>query len=672
METPAHSSTPFTSWVLRATPFLCVLVTVALIAIASVFYSINTGAVTAGRSHDLRLHYSGPFKNIHPSVKYVGDQSCVGCHDTHLESFARHPMGRAMATMAESTPIENYDLAAKNPFEAGGFRYFVSPPDQGAKHREGLAHSGTLDKEENKKLQAFQREMKVRFAVGSGAKARSYLIEQDGFLFQSPCTWYRRENRWDLSPSFEVRNQHFSRTVTPGCVFCHANQADHIEGTENRYREPIFHGLPIGCERCHGPGEKHVEARLDSSPAGFAQGEMDPTIVNPKWLEAPLRQAICEQCHVQGEQRVVGRGLGEFDFRPGLPLQDFLMDFVDRRQKDGGFKFVSSVEQMMQSRCYEATSGSAKLGCTSCHDPHSTPETLAEKVTHYRQKCLSCHSGTPGNPTCTLPEKDRLERQPADHCVACHMPQNAAEVNHASITDHSIPRIPGPHRPAGRRPTAGPHDLVPFHLHLIASNDPEARRNTGLARMAMLNMGLPPQPAKEMAGAALEPLRFAIERDPQDWPAVEAWADALLLNGRPEEARQAYRRAVTARPHFEKTRFGAGAVALQLGLLDEAIAELSEAVRINPLHPGYQHDLALACLRRGDWKQAEIACRAALAAEPSREKTRAMLILVLLRMGRQDSAAAEFELLRLTTPESQRDDLKKWFSEAQTNNRSGK
>ena len=46
--------------------------------------------------------------------------------------------------------------------------------------------------------------------------------------------------------------------VKPACLFCHANRFDHVEGTENRYRQPIFQGHAIGCERCHGPGELHV------------------------------------------------------------------------------------------------------------------------------------------------------------------------------------------------------------------------------------------------------------------------------------------------------------------------------------------------------------------------------------------------------------------------------
>ena len=89
-------------------------------------------------NHDPRLSYSGPFQNIHPSVQYVGDHSCIGCHDEHIESFAKHPMGQALATMADATTIEKYDIAAKNPFVANGFRYQISSPADGAQHQEDL------------------------------------------------------------------------------------------------------------------------------------------------------------------------------------------------------------------------------------------------------------------------------------------------------------------------------------------------------------------------------------------------------------------------------------------------------------------------------------------------------------------------------------------------------
>src|SRR5262249_35906717 len=33
------------------------------------------------RRGDPRLDYAGPFRNIHPSIRYVGDARCTDCHE---------------------------------------------------------------------------------------------------------------------------------------------------------------------------------------------------------------------------------------------------------------------------------------------------------------------------------------------------------------------------------------------------------------------------------------------------------------------------------------------------------------------------------------------------------------------------------------------------------------
>src|SRR5260370_1455425 len=79
---------------------------------------------------------------------------------------------------------------------------------------------------------------------------------------------------------------------------CHARTAERVEHAESRYHEPLFRqGSAIGCERCHGPGELHVHRREDSAWMG---GGFDETIVNPGRLEPALREAVCQQCHLQG------------------------------------------------------------------------------------------------------------------------------------------------------------------------------------------------------------------------------------------------------------------------------------------------------------------------------------------------------------------------------------
>ena len=95
------------------------------------------------------------------------------------------------------------------------------------------------------------------------------------------------------------------------------------------------------------------------------------TDVNPSRLEPALRAAVCEQCHLQGQVRVLRRGRGVFDFRPGLPLEQFWAVFEFAQDESAAPKAVGQVEQMQQSRCFQASDGA--LGCSSCHDPHRLP-----------------------------------------------------------------------------------------------------------------------------------------------------------------------------------------------------------------------------------------------------------------------------------------------------------
>jgi Tfp pilus assembly protein PilF len=598
-------------------------------------------------SDDPRVRYAGPFLNVRPEVKYVGDTVCAECHADLAAVYARHPMGQAMAEVSRATPLEKYGAAAHNPFSAGPLRYEV--------RRDGgrVFHGECWSRPDDP---ATRIEAEVHFAMGSGAKARSYMISRDGYLFQSPITWFVAAQRWDLSPSYEIRNWHFTRNVSPGCLFCHCNYADHIPGSLNRYREPIFHGLGIGCERCHGPGELHVAARREEK---LPEGAADYTIVNPARLEHHLREAVCQQCHIQGEERVVARGRSDWDFRPGLPLHEFLMDFVDAKDARGGQKFVSSVEQMMASRCYKESREPKKMGCTTCHDPHRVPENETAKVTHYRARCLTCHT----DQSCTVPEPARRSQRADDSCVACHMPQTGSEVNHSSITNHQIPRIAPKRRTPERPPTPGPFDLVPFHRHLVAMDDPEVQRNLGMARMQMLNRGMPRAMEREFAAAALPLLEEAARRHPADWPAIEARSDALWLLGQLEESHKGYAAAVAANPDRERSRIGAGQLALDMNRVVEARDHLEHLVKLNPWHSQYQHELARACFRMGDWTRAAEACRRALKLEPFQSSTRSLLTQTLLWDGRAAEAQAEFDQFRRLTPVENHADVDRWYRE---------
>src|SRR5262249_882590 len=85
----------------------------------------SVGAGPPPPPEDPLLTFATPYRNVHPDVKYVGDAACAGCHAPQTKGYREHPMGRSLAPIRSATPLERYDAAAKNPFDALGFHYQI-------------------------------------------------------------------------------------------------------------------------------------------------------------------------------------------------------------------------------------------------------------------------------------------------------------------------------------------------------------------------------------------------------------------------------------------------------------------------------------------------------------------------------------------------------------------
>jgi Tfp pilus assembly protein PilF len=338
------------------------------------------------------------------------------------------------------------------------------------------------------------------------------------------------------------------------------------------------------------------------------------------------------------------------------------MDFVVEGDRHQDFKFVGTVEQMAASRCYRASREPNKLGCISCHDPHRYPA-AEEKVAYYRGRCLQCH--TEGS--CRLPLAARRQKDKQDSCIACHMPRTGSEVNHASITDHRVPRhAPPPTKaPAGHQ-LPGPAALVPFPRDLPGLPAEEVSRNLGIALMGVLQLGPPEEVARQFAERALPLLDEALRRDPHDLPAWEAKAAALRTLGRPQEALAAYRAVLSEEPDRETALYDAGKLALLMKQAEAGRADLERAVRLDPWRWESHHLLAADAFERGDWERAARQCTESLRLEPFYSTSRRTLLIGSdLRLGRREQARAEFETLLGLSREDRRPALRRWFDSQQ-------
>jgi hypothetical protein len=584
-----------------------------------------------------------PWKNTRPDVKYVGDAACTRCHSDIADTFRHHPMGRSLApiSMAPAVGLVRPDGSAA--FKAGSSNFSIERKAGKEVHRETM-----LDEDGSELAQV---EAEVKYALGSGSRGISYLVEHDGRLFESPISWYTQKKLWELSPGYEVGNLHFNRPIDPHCLFCHSNYARAVELSVNTYKEPIFLGHAIGCERCHGPGELHVRGQEVVSGR-------DLTIVNPRNLSPSLRGAVCEQCHIVGDQTVDRLGHKPFDYRPGLPLIAF--QAVYRGVNELGTKAVGHVEQMKLSRCYRASKD--RLGCTSCHDPHKVPA-AGERIAFFRDRCLECHESA----GCKLPRAARLAQSREDSCVHCHMPKTTTfDVVHVATTDHRILKSPAsalaePDRPSGGLP------LILLNGDHLGRDELDALGRELAIAIALEGPRLPNTPrTREIVPSVLSTLDGALAKRPDDLLALRMKAQTLALSGRRRQALSLALAVVNAAPSYEAALDQYLAYAIDEGDARAALEPARRAVALNPWSWAFRERLAYVWTQHERWDLALDESREALRLDPFLRFARMFMIQCLLRQNNVKQAEQEFAKLIKIHPD-QRQSLESWFAEQRGN-----
>ncbi|MBI5758341.1 MAG: hypothetical protein HZA46_07480 [Planctomycetales bacterium] len=485
----------------------------------------------------------------------------------------------------------------------------------------------------------YDQAVPVKYAMGSGKRGRSYVIDREGLLFMSPISWYTQGQRWDLSPMYATAGHlRFERRVASRCVVCHVGRAAPVPSDRDRFLEPPFVELSIGCERCHGPGEQHVarhrEAREVSAP--------DP-IINPLRLDPERRDSVCNQCHLQGADEVLRYGRTDFDFRPGMHLAEVWTVFLGSQdtQSTKSTVAVSQVEQMLSSRCAQASGG--RLGCISCHDPHSIPAE-SERPAFYRERCLRCH----GDDDCRESIEKRRDTE-SDSCIQCHMPRLAAsDVPHTTQTDHRIRKHSASDNVTP--PTPSTNSQRWFGQGEVALSPIEDRRARGLLLAHQAEHNSNPT----VAASAVELLRGVLLINPDDVTVLDALAISEFVTGDRANAERHWRGVLTRDSRNETAMQSLAMLTRQTGNLTEAGERLAQLIQINPWSANYQAQYAQVCETQGRTEAAVKAALRGVELDPSRSFAHDWLASALARKGdRQRSQHHRRTAQRLRAIESQ-------------------
>jgi predicted CXXCH cytochrome family protein len=608
------------------------------------------------------VHGNDP-ASVQAAGLYADRASCEQCHAEIAATYRKTGMGRAFRKVRSEQDLGA--LPAKPFFHAASNSFFNMVVRDGAWYQRRW-QTGFDGKETN------VDEKRVDYVLGSGNHARTMLhLTERNTLQELPLGWYSEKGGfWGMNPGYDRADYAGSvRPIYYECMFCHNGyptipEGVHRDPTQSTYAQPLPEG--IDCQRCHGPGQNHVDKASQGDPVEAVRA----AIINPKRLNPDREIEVCLQCHLETSNQklphaIVRFGREPFSYRPGQPLSDFQVAFDREPGKNTGFEIAQAGYRLRESQCFLKSAD--KLRCTTCHNPHDIPRG-AEAVSHYNPVCTGCH------PSIASAAPVSAHKAGAD-CVSCHMPKRRTDdAVHVVMTEHLIARRP----PAGNLLADKPEraetpassyqgQVIPYYPAKLASTaDNDLTVAVAQVReQSNLKAGLPllasqiakyrptrPEYSAELAQgylamgdptSAIKSFEEASRLDPDSAPRLIQWGDALMQAKQWTLAESKLRRATELAPGDPRAWGRLGWALWQQNKAEEAKSAIQKAISLDSEVPELNNNLGLILWGTGDRAAAEQQFRAALRIQPGVSEWRLNLGRALAWQGQIGEARFQLE-----------------------------
>ena len=346
-----------------------------------------------------------PVRNVYGQA-FAGSEACRSCHRAIYDSFI------GTAHFHDSRPASAATI--KGAFGDGSNAFVYHPGVEVRMERRDSIFLQTAYHDGK----PYRSEV-FGIVIGSGRKGQSYLYWNGEKLYQLPVSYFSPTGGWCNSPGYPADSPVFGRRVPAACLECHATQATTVVSTGKEYgdffdKDQLVYG--ISCERCHGPGARHVVFHTEHP--GEHAGVF---ILNAARMGRQQRLDACALCH-SGSRYPLKPA---FSFRVGDRLNDFSQAKYAPEAASMLDVHGNQYGLLTASKCFQQS----QMDCGTCHDVHRGQE---GDLRGYSQRCMSCH-GSVQHSAATLQAARGAVL--SDNCIDCHMPALPSQKIRLELSD---------------------------------------------------------------------------------------------------------------------------------------------------------------------------------------------------------------------------------------------
>ncbi len=328
-------------------------------------------------------------------VGFAGTHSCRECHAEQYEAWSRSWHAKMLRKITPDIVVADFDNVELTYsdlplFDGTGKQSRISPGIRLSRVGESF-HLTLVDRDNAANNQTYP----MGYTLG-GHWEQQFEVAVGADLYPSPMRWVVEDREWRLKPYSEIwwiadgtpdgrprkpEEMQPAQLCDAKCDGCHTGGLKPVKEGDRWMLPDRDGGLGVGCEKCHGPGGKHVEAQTPE------------TILNPKKLNALQQNQVCGQCHSRVNSLTDPEVEYPLHFVPGGTDLQERVRFWGYAGKAGPFwpNGDSRMNRQQYHDVQKTDHARAGVTCVTCHVPHAPVQNRALLRIPRDGACRQCH-----------------------------------------------------------------------------------------------------------------------------------------------------------------------------------------------------------------------------------------------------------------------------------------